>query len=230
MATDPTRELRQAMVEVAALHAHLAQERLGKETLDPRVLAAMAKVPRHEFVPAEMRPYAYLDQPLPIGYGKTVSQPFMAALMADLLDLRPEDRVLEIGTGRGYHAAVLAELAAEIFTIEIVAELAAAAKRTLARLGYETVRLRTGDGAWGWPDHAPFDKILVAAGSELIPPMLLPQLKPGGRMVVPTGTAEAQELMVVDKSAGGKIATRTVLSVRFAMLETAEEERPNVLS
>ena len=227
---DPTEDARHAMAEVIALHAHFADAQLGKSMLDSRILAAMAKVPRHEFVPVEVRPYAYLDQPLPIGAGKTISQPFMAALMADLLELRPEDRLLEIGSGLGYHAAVLAELVAEVCTVEIVEELGAAAKRNLKRLGYKTVRLRIGDGVWGWPEHAPFDKIVVAAGSELIPPMLLQQLKAGGRMVLPAGTAEAQEIMLVEKSETGKVSTRSVLPVRFAMLEVPDDGRVQVAS
>ncbi len=225
MEQDPNTELRQVMVEVVALHAQFAREHLGKDTLDPRVLRAMAMVPRHEFVPAEIRSYAYADQPLPIGWNKTISQPFIAAVMADLLEPRPGDSVLEIGTGLGYHAAVLAKLADRIFSVEIVEELGTAAKRTLARLGYGSVKLRIGDGTRGWPEHAPFDRIIVAAGSELIPPMLLQQLKPGGRMVLPAGTAEAQELMVVTKDAAGKVSTRGVMPVRFAMLEAADEGR-----
>ena len=227
---DPTVELRQAMAEVIALHAEFAKEQLGKDTLDRRILAAMAKVPRHEFVPVEVRPYAYLDQPLPIGWGKTISQPFMAALMLDLLDLQPGDTVLEVGTGLGYHAAILAELVEKVFSVEIVEELGTAAKRNLARLGCKSVQIRIGDGTRGWPEHAPFDKIVVAAGSELIPPMLLQQLKPGGKMVLPTGTAEAQELMLVEKADGGKVATRSVIPVRFAMLEVADEGRTHRVS
>jgi protein-L-isoaspartate(D-aspartate) O-methyltransferase len=230
MEQDPNSELRQMMVEVVALHAQIAREHLGKDTIDVRVLKAMAKVPRHEFVPVEIRPYAYADQPLPIGWNKTISQPFIAAVMADLLDVQPGDAVLEIGTGLGYHAAVLAELAAKVFSVEIVEELGMAAKRALARHGYKSVKLRIGDGTRGWPDHAPFDKIIVAAGSELIPPMLLQQLKPGGRMVLPTGTAEAQELMVVTKDSAGKTSTRGVMPVRFAMLEAADEGRVHRVS
>lgn len=230
MEQDPNTELRQVMVEVVALHAQFAREHLGKDTLDARVLRAMAKVPRHEFVPVEIRPYAYADQPLPIGWNKTISQPFIAAVMADLLDPQPGDAVLEIGTGLGYHAAVLAELAGQVFSVEIVEELGMAAKRTLARLGYKSVKLRIGDGTRGWPEHAPFDRIIVAAGSELIPPMLLQQLKPGGRMVLPTGTAVAQELMVVTKDPSGKTSTRGVMPVRFAMLEAADEGRVHRVS
>ena len=227
---DPTGELRLAMAEVITLHAQFAQQQLGKDTLDPRVLAAMAKVPRHEFVPVEVRPFAYADQPLPIGWGKTISQPFIAALMLDLLELKPGDKVLEVGAGLGYHAAILAELVEKVFSVEIVEELGTAAKRNLARIGCKTVQIRIGDGTRGWPEHAPFDKIVVAAGSELIPPMLLQQLKPGGKMVLPTGTAQAQELMVVEKGADGKVSTRNVLPVRFAMLEAADEGRVHRVS
>lgn len=230
MEQDPNMELRLAMAEVIALHAQFAKEQLGKDALDVRILKAMAKVPRHEFVPVEIRAYAYVDQPLPIGWGKTISQPFIAALMADLLELKPSDVVLEVGSGLGYHAAVLAELVKKVFTVEIVEELGTVAKRNLGRLGYKTVRLRIGDGTRGWPEYAPFDKIIVAAGSELIPPMLLQQLKPGGRMVLPTGTAEAQELMVVTKDSAGKTSTRGVMPVRFAMLEAADEGRVHRVS
>lgn len=230
MEQDPNTELRQMMVEVVALHAQFAREHLGKDRLDARVLRAMAKVPRHEFVPVEIRAYAYADQPLPIGWNKTISQPFIAAVMVDLLDLQSGDAVLEVGTGLGYHAAVLAELAGRVFSVEIVEELGEAAKRTLARLGYKSVKLRIGDGTRGWPEYAPFDKIIIAAGSDLIPPMLLQQLKPGGRMVLPAGNAEAQELMVVTKDAAGKVSTRGVMPVRFAMLEAADEGRMHRVS
>src|SRR5689334_18719861 len=230
MEQDPNTELRQVMVEVVALHAQFAREHLGRDTLESRVLRAMAKVPRHEFVPVEIRPYAYADQPLPIGWNKTISQPFIAAVMADLLELQAGDAVLEVGTGLGYHAALLSELAERVFSVEIVEELGTAAKRNLARFGYKSVKLRIGDGTRGWPEHAPFDKIVVAAGSELIPPMLLQQLKAGGRMVLPTGTAEAQELMVVTKDAAGKTSTRGVMPVRFAMLEAADEGRVHRVS
>jgi protein-L-isoaspartate(D-aspartate) O-methyltransferase len=230
MEQDPNTELREQMAIVIALHTQFTREQLGKSELDARVMAAMLKVPRHEFVPVEVRPYAYIDQPLPIGCGKTISQPFMVALMCDLLELKPGDTVLEVGTGLGYQAAVLGELADRVFTIEVIDELAAAAKKNLARLGCKNVTMRKGDGAWGWPEHAPFDKIVVAAGSELIPPMLLKQLKAGGRMVLPAGNAEAQELMVVEKDAAGKVSTRSVLPVRFAMLEVASDERPRVVS
>jgi protein-L-isoaspartate(D-aspartate) O-methyltransferase len=222
MSEDQATELREQMAVVIALHAQFAREQLGKSEIDPRVLAAMMKVPRHDFVPVEIRPYAYLDQPLPIGCGKTISQPFIAALMCDLLEVRPDDSVLEVGTGLGYAAAVLSELAARVYTVEVVDDLAKAARKNL--VGRKNVELRHGDGTRGWPEHAPFDRIVVAAGAELIPPMLLQQLARGGRMVLPTGTQEAQELLLVEKNAAGKVSTRSVLPVRFAMLESGEAE------
>lgn len=212
-------ELRKQMVQAIALHAHFARERLGKDALDPRVLAAMGRVPRHEFVPADLRPYAYLDQPLPIGCGKTISQPFIVALMTDLLDLQPGDTVLEVGTGLGYQAAILGELAGKVFSVELLEELAVAARQNLSRLGYENIEIRVGDGSRGWPEHAPFDKIVVAAGAEHVPAMLLDQLKPGGRIVLPAGPADAQELVLVEKDASGHTSTRTLIPVRFSRLE-----------
>jgi len=213
-------ELRKEMVQVIALYAQFAREQLGKDGLDPRVLAAMGKVPRHEFVPTDLRPYAYLDQPLPIGCGKTISQPFIVALMADLLDLQPGDTVLEVGTGLGYQAAILGELSGKVFSVEILEELAEAARQNLSRLGYKNIEIRVGDGTKGWPERAPFDKIVVAAGAELIPPMLLHQLKSSGRIVLPAGTADVQELMLVEMNASGQTSTRTLIPVRFSRLET----------
>lgn len=209
------------MTQVIAAHAFYAREQIGKEALDERVMAAMERVPRHEFVPVELTAYAYADQPLPIGCEKTISQPFIVALMTDLLQVQPTDRVLEVGTGLGYHAAVLAELAAAVFSVEIIDELAVEAKKRLAPLGYGNIETRVGNGEYGWPAHAPFDKILVCAASELIPAPLLGQLKPGGRMVVPTGLADAQSLTLVERSEQGRITTRDVLPVRFAVMETA---------
>jgi protein-L-isoaspartate(D-aspartate) O-methyltransferase len=209
------------MVRVIAAHAFYVREQLGKENLDEKVLRAMGRVPRHEFVPAELAAYAYADQPLPIGCDKTVSQPFIVALMTDLLDIQPEDKVLEIGTGLGYHAAILADLAQQVYSVEIVEELAEQAKRRLGPLGYGNVALRTGNGEYGWPEHAPYDKIVVSAASELVPAALIGQLKRGGRMVVPSGLVDAQTLTVVEKSMEGRVKTREVLPVRFALLETA---------
>ena len=219
---DPYFSLRQAMVEIIAEHTDATREATGLGRIQPRVLDAMRDVPRHEFVPAEIRAYAHSDGPLPIGWDKTISQPFIAALMTELLDVQPTDRVLEIGTGLGYHTAVLSRLAAAVYTVEIVEELAAEAAERLARLGCDNVRHRVGNGANGWPDHAPFDRIILAAAPELIPPALIAQLKGGGRMVLPAGLNEAQHLMVVDKRADGKLKTREVLAVRFAPMEGVE--------
>ena len=160
--------------------------------IETRILEAMARVPRHEFVPVELTAYAYADQPLPIGYNKTISQPFIVALMTDLLDVPSAGKVLEVGTGLGYHAAVLASLGAQVYTVEIIEELAVQAGKRLKGLGFSNISMKVGNGEYGWPEYAPFDPILVCAASELVPAALLKQLKPGGKMVVPTGVAEAQ--------------------------------------
>jgi protein-L-isoaspartate(D-aspartate) O-methyltransferase len=220
MPVDEFATLRWNMVQIVALYVQHSSAEIGRDTLSDAVLKAMAKVPRHNFVPGEIRAYAYHDGPLPIGYDKTISQPFIAALMTDLLDLRPEHRVLEVGTGLGYHAALLAELAGRVYSVEIIEELAAQAQANLERAGYTNVELRVGDGSRGWPQHAPFDRILVTAAAELIPPALLQQLAPGGRMVIPTWIQEEQQLTLVEKSADGKVRTTDILPVRFALLET----------
>ena len=214
--------LRRQMVDQVAMHAHLVGDRTGKLTLAGAVMNAIGRVPRHQFVPVEMKVYAYVDSPLPIGYGKTISQPFIVALMTDLLDLRPTQRVLEIGTGLGYQAAVLAELAEQVYTVEIVEELAAEGERRLRDIGYSNISYRLGDGNLGWPDHAPYDRIIVTAAPDLIPPPLLDQLKPGGRMVIPAGLEEAQQLMLVQKDENGRLATEEILPVRFSQLATSD--------
>jgi len=213
--------LRRHMVEMIAIHADLAEEELGKAALDERVMVAVGRVPRHLFVPAQLAPLAYLDTPLPIGFDKTVSQPFIVAVMTDLLDPRPDEAVLEVGTGLGYQAAVLAELARRVWSVEVVEELALAAEARLRQLGHANVEVRVGDGSQGWAEHAPFDKILVAAAAGLVPPALLGQLKPGGRMVLPTGLPEAQRLTVVEKDAVGRVGLRELMDVRFGPLDMA---------
>ncbi|MDP6346167.1 MAG: protein-L-isoaspartate(D-aspartate) O-methyltransferase [Alphaproteobacteria bacterium] len=224
MADDPYQNDREEMVVViAAIVARLA-DRLGRGELDSRVLRAMLRVPRHHFVPVEVISYAYADSPLPIGFGKTISQPFMVALMADLLAPRESDRVLEVGTGLGYQSAILSQLAGHVCSIEIVEELAVEAKRKLAETGCENVETRTGDGARGWPERAPFDSILVAAAPEMIPPLLLHQLRPGGRMVLPAGPTDHQILMLVEKDADGHLHSREILPVRFVPLESEDDE------
>ena len=216
--------LREQMLAEIVQHTRAAAATTRREILDARVLAAMGRVHRHDFVPVEMRAFAYADAPLPIGQGKTISQPFMVALMVDLLEIRVQDRVLEVGTGLGYQAAVLAELAGEVYTIEIVPELAMQAGPRLA--GLANVTLRTGNGYLGWPEGAPFDRIIAAAAPDLIPPTLLNQLRPGGRMVIPAGLAEAQKLLLVSKDEAGKADAREVLAVRFAEMETGDVDVP----
>jgi protein-L-isoaspartate(D-aspartate) O-methyltransferase len=212
--------LRRHMVEVIGIKADLMEEELGKATLDERVLAAMLRVPRHLFVPLSFAAHAYRDTPLPIGFDKTISQPFIGALMIDLLALEPRETVLEIGTGRGYQAAILAELAEQVWSVEIVEELASVAEARLQQLGYSSVSIRVGDGSRGWVEHALYDKILVAAAAEQPPPALLEQLKPGGRMVMPLGEAEAQQLTVIDKDTTGDTRIWEVIPVQFGLLET----------
>lgn len=214
--------LRQTMLAEIAAKTIYDSARLGKAALDPRVMNAMAKVPRHEFVLFELKPYAYADRPLPSGFDKTISQPFIVAVMTDLLDLRPTDTVLEIGTGLGYQTAILAELAQHVYTIEIIEELATQARQRLARQGHDNVSFRIGNGCRGWPEHAPFDKVMVTAAPELIPAQLIYQLKPGGRMVIPAGLPDGQQLILVEKDASGAVSTREVFPVRFSLFEDAE--------
>ena len=211
---------RRHMVDVIAIHADLSSEERGAAVLDSRVLEVMREVPRHRFVPAPLAPLAYQDSPLPIGFDKTVSQPFIVALMTDLLALEPQDRVLEVGTGLGYQTAILSKLAAQVWTVEIVEEFAAEAESRLRDLGYTNVTLRTGDGSRGWKDHAPFDKILVAAAAERPPTALLEQLRPGGRLVMPAGPTERQHVTVFEKEASGFIRERQTIPARFGELET----------
>ena len=218
---DPYTPLRQMMVDLIASHTEATKELTGVARMSARTLSALAEVPRHEFVPAEIRAYAHADGPLPIGHDKTISQPFIAALMTELLEIDGGHTVLEIGTGLGYHTAVLARLAAHVYTVEYVEELAEQAARRLEGPGRGNISMRTGNGYNGWPDHAPYDRIMVAAAPDLIPPALIQQLKAGGRMVIPAGLGEAQQLMVVDKDMDGKIASREILAVRFAAMEGA---------
>ncbi len=194
--------------------AHLT----GREKMEPAVERAMAAVARHEFVSTLRTEEAYLNRPLLIGHGQTISQPYIVAIMTDLLDLEPDSRVLEIGTGSGYQAAVLAEIAGEVFSIEIVEPLAQAAAARLKRLGYDNVLVKVGDGNYGWPEAGPFDAIVVTAGGRL-PPALVDQLKPGGRLVIPVDQLSGgQELIVVSKDLEQKVTERPVLPVRFVPL------------
>ncbi len=189
---------------------------LDREKLDEKVMQMMATVPRHEFVPEESRRLAYENRPLSIGYGQTISQPYIVAIMTDLLDLRPDARVLELGTGSGYQAAVLSGLVKEVYTIEIVEALGLAAKERLARLGYDNVTVKVGDGYYGWEEQAPFDAIIVTAAASHIPPPLSQQLKIGGKMIIPVGTMFlTQQLLLVTKQEKGKLVSRQILPVRF---------------
>ncbi|MGH8525738.1 MAG: protein-L-isoaspartate(D-aspartate) O-methyltransferase [Gammaproteobacteria bacterium] len=186
--------------------------------LDPSVAEIMRKVPRHRFVPDDYQAHAYLNQPLPIGYGQTISQPYIVALMTNLLDVDSGAVVLEIGTGSGYQAAVLAELVKEVYTIEIIEPLGKLAGERLRRLGYRNVHARIGDGYFGWEEHAPFDGIMVTAAGDHIPPPLVTQLKPGGKLVMPVGGFLTQYLVLVEKAADGSVTTRQLLPVRFVPL------------
>jgi protein-L-isoaspartate(D-aspartate) O-methyltransferase len=212
--------LRRHMVEMIAIHADLASDEIGRAVLDERVMAAMRKVPRHLFVPAPLAAYAYQDTPLPIGFDKTISQPFIVALMTDLLSPQPNEKVLEVGTGLGYQTAILAELADHVWSIEIVEEFASVARELLQQLGYADIEIRVGDGSRGWREHAPFDKILVTAAADKAPAGLLDQLKPGGRLIMPIGPEEMQRLTVIDKDEDGQARVHGLLPVRFSRLET----------
>jgi protein-L-isoaspartate(D-aspartate) O-methyltransferase len=212
--------LRRHMVEIIDLHYDLQGDEIGREAPAAALREALLSVPRHQFVPEQIAAYAYHDTPLPIGFDKTLSQPFIGALMLDLLDPAPGMRVLEVGTGLGYQAAVLAELGAEVFSVEVVEEFAEAAAARLAALGHQ-VTIRVGDGSRGWPEHAPFDRILVTAAAGETPTMLIDQLAPGGRMVIPLGGEEVQDLTVVTKDRSGELHASPVMLVRFTRLESA---------
>ena len=214
---------RQQMITEVVAEAVFLTQRLGKSAFDARVIEVMGRIPRHEFVPVELQAYSYINSPLPVGYGKTVSQPFIIALMTDLLEPQAGDTVLEVGAGVGYQAAILSALVKQVYSIDIIEELALQTRKRLQRLGYANIEIGVGNGYYGWSEHAPFDKIMVTAAPDLIPPPLIAQLKPGGRMVIPTGIPDRQQLMVLEKSAEGKLATREVLPVRFSELEDSAD-------
>ncbi|MGZ4954497.1 MAG: protein-L-isoaspartate(D-aspartate) O-methyltransferase [Methylobacter sp.] len=210
---------RHALVSIIKDEAMTVRGFLNQETFDQQVIAALLKVPRHEFVRDTERPFAYANRPLPIGHGQTISQPFIVAVMTDLLKLKKTDRVLEVGTGSGYQAAILTELADSVYTIEIIEPLAKQAAENLKRTDYDAVHTRTGDGYYGWEEAAPFDGIIVTAVASHIPPPLIKQLKPGGRMIIPVGAQfMTQYLVLVTKDADEKVTTRQILPVNFVPL------------
>jgi len=211
---------RRHMVEIIDMHFDLASDEIGRDAPSPQLRRAVMDVPRHLFVPEALMLMSYQDTPLPIGFDKTISQPFIGALMLDLLDIAPGMRVLEVGTGLGYQAAVMADMGAEVFSVEVVEEFAEAAKARFAALGYH-VNVRIGDGSRGWAEHSPFDRILVTAAAEEVPEPLIEQLAPGGRLVIPLGGKEVQQLSILEKSADGSTETRAIMPVRFTQLEVA---------
>jgi protein-L-isoaspartate(D-aspartate) O-methyltransferase len=214
-------DFRRQREEMVRTQLAFPREGVLEPVRNPEVLQAFRQVPRHRFVPAEWARYAYGDYPLPIGYEQTISQPYMVAKMTELVQPQKHHRVLEIGTGSGYQAAILAQLVAQVYTIEIVEPLALAARSRLAELGYKNVAVRVGDGYLGWPEYGPFDSIVVTAGAKNIPPTLVEQLKPGGRMVIPVGpTGEAQKLLLVTKGSNDprNIHIQEMMDVRFVPL------------
>lgn len=211
---------RRHMVEVVDVHFDLLGDEIGRTRMGERLRNALLKVPRHLFAPLELAAIAYQDAPLPIGFSKTISQPFIAALMIDLLDVRADDAVLEVGTGFGYQAALLGELARHVWSVDVVEEFNEIAQSRMDALGYGNVSLRVGDGARGWPDEGPFDKILVTAAARELPPRLLEQLRPGGRLVIPLGEDDAQLITLVYKGTDRLITTEGILPAKFTRLET----------
>ena len=195
---------------------------------DPDVLAAIERVPRHRFVPSEFQEYAYEDRPLPIGHGQTISQPYVVALMTQLLELTPDSKVLEIGTGCGYQTAILAELAKEVYTVEVIPELSERAKKTLTELGYKNIHFRVGDGWEGWPEHAPYDGIIVTAAAAAWPEPLIEQLAEGGRMVIPVGPSGWDQMLWKATKIGGALVKERIAPVRFVPLVSTDQESENI--
>ena len=218
-AGDEYADARQNLVDIIEQDVRDPSLYLDKEALDPRVMAAMGKVPRHEFVPAIQRHKAYTNRPLPIGHGQTISQPYIVALMSDLIKPQADDKVLELGTGSGYQAAILAELTGQVYSIEIIEALGKRADELLSRLGYDNITTRIGDGYYGWEEYAPFDAIVVTAAASHVPPPLVAQLKPGGLMIIPVGSRFlTQQLVLIEKEADGQLITRQILPVKFVPL------------
>ena len=214
----------QRMLNDIEMEVHLTRHLIGKNSFDDRVMAAMKQVPRHEFLPADLRYCAYDNGPAPIGSGQTISQPYIVALMSDLLNTKPSDIILEIGTGSGYQAAILSQLVQQVYSVEIIEDLAATARKRLNKLDYKNVEVRNDNGYFGWPEHAPYDGVIVTAAAPHIPPPLIDQLRTGARLVIPVGFPYSyQELMVVEKKANDEIETQMVLGVSFVPL-TGEHE------
>jgi len=209
----------------AARQTMIEQHLKGRDITDPAVLQAMAEVPRHLFVPRALQPFAYADRPLPIGHRQTISQPYIVALMTQLLELNEKDRVLEIGTGCGYQAAVLSKLAGHVYTIEIVESLAVEARKRLAELGFKNVSVRAGDGFDGWPEHAPFDKIILTCAVEEMPPALVEQLKEGGQIIAPMGAPGKVQYLVITVKEAMRLRQKTVIPVRFVPMTGKALER-----
>jgi protein-L-isoaspartate(D-aspartate) O-methyltransferase len=213
------RKAREQMIHDIEMEVRYTRAYIGKDAFDERVMRAMAEVPRHKFVPPDMEFYAYDNRPLSIGNGQTISQPYIVALMTDLLEPQAHHIVLDIGTGCGYQAAILSRLVKQVYSVEIIPALGEQSRERLHRLGYDNIEIRIGDGYFGWPEHAPYDGIVVAATTPTIPPELTAQLKPGGKLVLPVGREfMAQELMVVEKDTDSNLATRDVLPVAFVPL------------
>ncbi|HFD79752.1 MAG TPA: protein-L-isoaspartate(D-aspartate) O-methyltransferase [Gammaproteobacteria bacterium] len=207
---------RQRMIRDIEREVEYTRHMIGRDRFQPRVMDAMREVPREEFVPPELRHAAFDNGPLPIGHGQTISQPYIVALMTDLLELQPGCKVLEIGTGSGYQTAILAQLCDRVYTVEVVPALSEEANKIFQRLGYDNIEARVGDGYQGWPEHAPYDGIIVTAAASYIPPALVEQLKAGGRLVIPVGQPYGhQELLLVEKDRQGEVHTRNILGVAF---------------
>ncbi|MCD4667940.1 MAG: protein-L-isoaspartate(D-aspartate) O-methyltransferase [Sulfurimonas sp.] len=210
---------RKKLIEIIKQEVKNTSEYLGKDKLDKRVIDAINSVPRHKFVPFYSRLYAYKNRPLPIGHGQTISQPYIVAIMTDLLNLKQSDRVLEIGTGSGYQAAIAAQIVKEVYSIEVIESLGLEARKRLNQLGYNNIKTRIADGYYGWKEHAPYDAIIVTAAAGHIPPPLLKQLKPGGTMIIPVGDFMfVQKLILIQKDQKGDLTTRQIMSVRFVPL------------
>lgn len=218
-AGDMYENARKAMVSEIEADVRATSSYIKKTSLDPQVMQAMGKVPRHEFVPQDVKNDAYRNSPLPIGHGQTISQPYIVALMTDLLETKSSHRILEVGTGSGYQAAILGELVKKLYTVEIIKVLGEQARMRMKRLQYGNITVRIGDGYYGWEEHAPFDAIIVTAAASHVPPPLIRQLKNGGKMIIPVGSRfMTQQLLLVEKDKNGKVRNRQILPVRFVPL------------